>query len=111
MRSFWQLESMRIQAGRHTEHRVTDPFATSIKMSNDQYEVSLLWYEWHDPLPTNYDLSKRRLTGLLQQLKLEPQILEEYNSIICAQLKDEIIDMVKDAWRHTLSTPSCCNPQ
>ena len=31
----------------------------SIKMVNGHYEVSLPWQEGHDPLPTNYDLSKR----------------------------------------------------
>ena len=63
MRSLWELESMGIQV-KGSDPSVDDQFMDSIKMVNGRYEVSLPWREGHDPLPTNYDLSKRRLTGL-----------------------------------------------
>ena len=76
MRSFWELESLGIQA-ESVETSVSDHFASSIKMKGSCYEVSLPWRECHDPLPSNYDLSRRRLTGLLRHLKQNPEILKE----------------------------------
>ena len=75
---------------------VDDQFMDSIKMVNGRYEVSLPWREGHDPLPTNYDLSKRRLTGLLRRLKQSPEVLKEYDSIIRTQLQDGIVELVKE---------------
>ena len=65
-------------------------------MVNGRYEVSLPWQESHDPLPDHYSLCRRRLHSLLQRLKHEPAILQEYNSIICEQLKKGIIEIVED---------------
>ena len=76
MKSFWELESMKIQVN-DAEPSVDDQFMASIKMVNGRYEVSLPWREGHDQLPTNYDLSKRRLTGLLRCLKQSPEVLKE----------------------------------
>ena len=59
------------------------------------YEVSLPWREWHDPLPTNYQLS-RRLTGLLRRLRRTPEILKEYDFIIHSQLKHQIVKVVPE---------------
>ena len=65
-------------------------------MKGSRYEVSLPWRDCHNPLPTNYDLSRRRLTGLLRRLKQSPDILKEYDSIIQTQLKEGIIEVVKE---------------
>ena len=51
---------------------------------------------YHDDLPDNYSLSRRRLHGLLKQLQLNPEVLREYDSIICEQLERGIIEKVKD---------------
>lgn len=96
MRSFWTLELMGIQV-EDTEPSLDDQFMNSIKMVNGCYEVSLPWQEGHDLLPTNCDLSRRRLTGLLWQLKQSPEVLKEYDSIIRTQLQDGIIELVKEA--------------
>lgn len=95
MRSFWELESMGIQV-EDTEPSVDDQFMNSIKMVNVRYELSLPWRECHDPLPTNYDLSRRRLTGLLRRLRQSPEVLKEYDSIIRTQLQDGIVELVKE---------------
>ena len=92
MRSFWELESMGIQV-KSSDPSVVDQFMDSIKLVNGRYEVSLPWREGHDPLPTNYDLSKRRLTGLLRRLKQSPEVLKEYDSIIRTQLQDGIVEL------------------
>ena len=94
MRSFWELESLGIQVY-SMENNVSDHFASSVKMKDGRYEVLLPWRECHDPLPTNYDLS-RRLTGLLHRLKQSPEILREYNAIIQTQLEQGIVEVVKE---------------
>ena len=78
------------------ENDVSDHFASSVKMKAGRYEVSLPWGECHDPLPTNYNLSRRRLTGLLHWLKQNPEILKEYNSIIQNQLEQGIVEVVEE---------------
>ena len=95
LRSFWELESLGVEA-EPTEDSVSDHFASSVKMRGNRYEVSLPWREAHDPLPTNYDLSRRRLTGLLRRLKQNPEILKEYDSIIRTQLQNGIVEVVKE---------------
>ena len=95
MRSFWELESLGIQVD-SMENDVSDYFASSVKMKGGRYEVSLPWCECHDPLPTNYDLSRRGLTGLLRRLKQSPEILREYNAIIQNQLEQGIVEVVKE---------------
>lgn len=65
-----------------------DDFASSVKFENGRYKVALPWREFHDPLPNNHQLSANRLQGLLQRLKQEPVILEEYNRIIQEQLNE-----------------------
>ena len=74
LRSFWELESLGIQTP--TTDPVLDQFANTVKMKNGRYEVSLPWRVHHDPLPHNYELSRRRLHGLVQRLKQEPLILQ-----------------------------------
>ena len=95
MRSFWELESLGIQVD-SMENDVSDHFASSVKMKDGRYEVSLPWRECHDPLPTNYNLSRRRHTGLLRRLKQSPEILREYNAIIQTQLEQGIVEVVKE---------------
>ena len=95
MRSFWELESLGIQA-QSVETNVSDHFTSSIKRKGSRYEVSLPWRECHDPFPTNYDLSRRRLTGLLRRLKQNPEILEEYDSTIKTQLDQGIVEVVEE---------------
>ena len=95
MRSFWELESLGIQVD-SMENDVSDHFASSVKIKGGHYEVSLPWRECHDPLPTNYDLSQKRLRGLLCRLKQSPEILKEYNAIIQNQLKQGIVEVVEE---------------
>ena len=95
LKSFWDLESMEI-GPEATEDKVADHFASSVRLRDNRYEVSLPWKEHHHPLPTNYNLSRRRLTGLLYRLRQSPEILQEYDSIIRTQLQSGIVEEVKD---------------
>ena len=94
LRSFWELESLGIQSPNNDP--VFDQFSSTVQMKGGRYEVSLPWREYHDPLPNNYNLSRKRLYGLRQRLKQRPAILREYNAIICDQLKGGIVEVVQE---------------
>ena len=92
LQAFWDLESLGIDSGNGTSHDRPTP---KINLKDGRYEVSLPWREFHQPLPDNYTLSLRRLKGLLQRLRRDPKILQEYNEIIQDQLSKGIIELVE----------------
>ena len=53
--SFWDLESLEIQSA--SGDLVSDQFMSS--NNGGRYDVSLPWREYHDPLPDNYNLSRK----------------------------------------------------
>ena len=57
---------------------------------NGRYEVQLPWKVHRQDLPNSYNLSFKRLNGLLRRLRHEPDILAEYNTVIKAQLEQGI---------------------
>ena len=91
LRSFWELESLGIH-GR--EDLAYGNFMNDVQLKNGRYEVSLPWREYHEALPDNYDLSLRRLQGLMRRLKQNPAILREYNAIIQDQLSKGVVEKV-----------------
>lgn len=66
--------------------------------------MSLPWKESHNPLPNNYQLSYKRLWGLLQRLKQSPSVLQQYNSIIEDQIKQGVVEPVSN-----LTTSNLCH--
>ena len=88
LKRFWELESLGI---RSDENSVYDEFQDSIIFKNGRYQVSLPWKKPHPILPNNYDLSKKRLDGLLHRLNQQPEILREYNETIQNQLDKGIV--------------------
>ncbi len=94
LRSFWELESLGIH---EPEKTMYDKFTDAVTFRDDgTYEVSLPWREFHNPLPDNYQLSFKRLQGLLRHLKQTPDILQEYDSIIKDQMKLGIVELVPE---------------
>ena len=71
LRSFWELELLGIQ---EVEKSLYDDFAGSITFSQGRYQVALSWKEFHDTLPDHYQLSLKRLHGLLHRLRQEPAV-------------------------------------
>ena len=82
LRTFWDLETYGI---RSDEQSVLEEFSQKIQFKEGGYEVRLPWKDSHSPLPTNYDLSLKRLLGLLCRLKEHPRVLQEYSSTIQSQ--------------------------
>ncbi len=89
LRSFWDLESLGI---REPEKTMYDEFANTITFQDGRYVVALPWKEFHGPLPDNYQISHKRLRGLLHRLKQTPSILREYDDIIRDQLDKGIVE-------------------
>ncbi len=79
LQSFWELEALGIQ---WVEKTLYDDFTSSITFSQGRYEVTLPWKEFHDSLLDHYQLSLKRLNGLLRRLRQEPVILEQYNHTV-----------------------------
>ena len=92
LRRFWELESLGILK---EDHPVQEKFSQHIKFDKDRYEVHLPWKDSHLHLPDNYDLCKRRLTGLLKRLRQNPEQLQLYDSIIRDQLRQGIVEEIK----------------
>ena len=76
------------------EKTLYDDFASSITFSQGRYQVALPWKEFHDTLPDHYQLSLKRLHGLLRRLRQEPAILKQYDRTIREQLESGIIEAV-----------------
>ena len=77
LKKFWDLETLGITDNDESLHNELD-----IHYKCGRYEVSLPWKEPYPTLPSNYDLSLKRLKGQLYRLHRDPLVLEEYNAII-----------------------------
>lgn len=88
----WDLESLGIKAS----DDVHESFESEIGFIDGRYTVKLPWKEGHEPLPSNYANSLSRMKGQIKRLKREPEVLEEYDSIIKDQLSSGVIESVTE---------------
>ena len=93
LKSFWDLETLGI---RNDECSVYDHFMESIRFHEGRYCVRLPWKDPHCMLPENYDLSQKRLYGLLNRLRHNTGLLREYDGIIRDQIAKGIVEIVKN---------------
>ena len=91
LKYFWELECLGVEPLKDSSNG--DP-SHSVVMKEGCYEVSLPWREFHEPLPNNYNLSLKKLKGLLHRLRHDPPTLQQYNAIIREQLDMGIIEPV-----------------
>ena len=98
LKSFWELESFGIT---QPDHTVLDDFQEHIHFVDGRYQVSLPWKDPCPLLPDNYQLSVRRLRGLLRRLQTDKNILTEYDAIIKNQIQQGIVEVVKPSERAT----------
>jgi len=71
-------------------------FEKQISFKNGRYEVALPWKETRGVLPSNYELSLKRLMGLLRRLGQSPEVFQQYDEVIREQLSNEIVEIVND---------------
>ena len=93
LQKFWDLEIMGVA---EQEPSVQESFTQSIRQVEGRYEVQLPWKPTHKPLPTNLHLCKKRLQSLLNKLKPQPELLQEYNKVIQEQLQRGIVEVVSE---------------
>ena len=86
LQAFWDLESLGI---REDESNVLKRFDNSITFHDGRYEVTLPWKDPDAVIQDNYQLSYRRLLGLLTRLKKDPTVLGMYDAFIHEQLEKE----------------------
>ena len=108
LKMFWDLESLGILKDEVT---VYDEFKSTIRFNGKRYKVSFPWKESHAPLHDNYNLSLKRLIGLIKRLRHNPEILRQYDAVIREQIRGGIIEPVEtQVPAHTLvhlSAASC----
>ena len=88
----WDLESLGIKSS----DEVHESFENEIEFLEGRYSVKLPWKLGHDPLPSNFANSVSRMKGQLKRLKREPEVLNEYDSIIKEQLSAGVIEKVSE---------------
>jgi len=92
---FWEVESIGVMDPSAVSSR-KDPFLPSISFENGRYEVGLPWKGTQCVVPDHLTLCEARLKSLLKRLRLNPQMLSEYDKIIQDQLNQGIVEYVKD---------------
>ena len=90
LEKFWSLDSIGIQE----KDTVHEAFLKNIEFKDERYSVKLPFKEHHDILPDNYENAVLRLKSNLKRLNNQPEVLQEYDSIIQEQLKAGIIERV-----------------
>ena len=91
LKSFWELESFGVPS---IDRSLYDEFREKIKLRDGRYEVSLPWKTPRPILPTNFNLSLKRLKGLLTRLRSEKDILKEYDLVMRSQIEQGIVESV-----------------
>ena len=91
LQRFWDLESIGII---DDEKQVFDQFRDHISFMGDRYEVSLPWKDPLRDIPSNYNLSLKRLTSLLKRLKQDPLTFEAYHKVIQEQVDNGMVEKV-----------------
>ena len=79
----WDLDSIGIRE----KDTVLEAFEKNVSFQGGRYSLHLPFKEHHKLLPDNYENSAARSSSQLNQLRRDPEVLREYNSIIEDQLR------------------------
>lgn len=92
---FWKLESLGINANEKesSSKKFLEVYQKkSIEYKDGRYSAKLPWKQDHPPLPSNYDVTKRRTERTIKRLRQEPEIIQQYNEIIADQQRRDFIE-------------------
>ena len=97
----WSLESLGItdSPSRCDNDLALDNFNNSVKFINGRYMVAWPWKNENPDLPENYQLVYGRLKSIVQKLKIDPELLKQYEAIVQEQLQKGIIKKSQTALR------------
>ncbi|XP_003391348.1 PREDICTED: uncharacterized protein LOC100639084, partial [Amphimedon queenslandica] len=93
LQAFWELEAIGIV---DKEEDVYEQFTDHITFEDGHYQVALPWKNPLENIPDNYDLSLRRLNGLLKRLSQDRELFMTYDAIIQEQLQKGIVEEVEE---------------
>jgi len=83
---FWEIESSGTLPQEKTTDQFTNTYLKSITRQDDgSYVAKFPWKEDHAPLPSNYQVTKRRTRSLVKRLSDTPDLMKIYNQIIKEQ--------------------------
>jgi len=96
LETFWDLETIGIK---DTPYETDDDLAlqhfnSTIKFTNNHYQVQWPWKKPTPELPDNFGLSVGRLKSILHRFQSDPDLLKKYDNIIQEQLKNGTIEKV-----------------
>ena len=96
-KQFWEVENVPTKGPIEAESKPED-ILRDLTFSNKRYQVKLPWIDQTSlpPLADKYELCKGRLNSLLFRLNKEPNLLNDYDKIICDQLRDGIIEPIPE---------------
>ena len=66
-----------------------EEFVDSIAFNGNRYSLKFPWKEGQGSLPSNYELSLSLMKSQIRKLRKEPDVLQEYDSVIKEQLDQE----------------------
>ena len=100
LQNLWSVESIGISPATPLdpdEQFVQNYSSSSICQCTDgSYMARFPWKEQHPPLPTNFNICKRRTHSLVRRLSQTPQLLSTYGAIIADQLRRGFIERVQE---------------
>ena len=93
LNQLWKHESSGLSAIENDENEKKKPL--DIQEKEGRYEVSLPWKEnIREPLDSDLEMCRSRLTSLYTKLKLKPDLLKQYDDIFKEQLDSGVIERV-----------------
>ena len=91
VKQFYDLESFGIN---DKKDGVYEKFVKGMSRKEGRYEIGLPWKDNIPNLPSNYGLSFSRLNSLVNRLKRDPEILEQYDNVIRDQIENKVVEIV-----------------
>ena len=92
---FWEIESSgTLPAVKHSDQFMDTYLKTITREENGSYVVKFPWKEDHAPLPSNYEVCKRRTRSLVRRLASTPELMITYDQIIKDQERRGFVEKV-----------------
>ena len=96
LQRFWDLEMTGTAAENNSDKQFLLEYSKTCitRLPDGSYCTRFPWKENHPPLPTNFNICRKRIRSLANRLSQTPGLLQTYNSIICDQLNRGFIERV-----------------
>lgn len=101
LEKFWALESAGIIPPEPSKNNEASEYMkqyqqNSVEYKDGRYYARLPWKQDHEPLPTNYEIARKRTLNTIDRLQRQPDIFQKYGEIIADQEKRGFIERVQD---------------